>query len=153
CAVPGEQPAQFSEALRRLGESAAYLYSAGENYWFSPIASLNQEADDRAKTYSAAEIDAEIVSLLRAEEKHRGNGFLRVQGAPDDLLGIEDAYEAALLLLPPSACHRGRDPDTPAMKTAADIVEHKGPGQRRNRNRLAFLAPDEGALEDVRNVV
>ena len=49
CAVPGEQPSQFSEALRRLGENAAYLYNSGENYWFSPIASLNQEAEDRAK--------------------------------------------------------------------------------------------------------
>jgi hypothetical protein len=32
CAIPGEQPSQFSEALRRLGENAAYLYSSGENY-------------------------------------------------------------------------------------------------------------------------
>ena len=39
------------------------------------------------------------------------------------------------------------------MKLAADIVEHKGPGQRRNRNRLAFLAPDQAALEDIQNVV
>jgi predicted AAA+ superfamily ATPase len=77
CAVPGEQPSQFSEALRRLGENAAYLYSAGENYWFSPIASLNQEAEDRAKAFSAAEVEAEIITLIRAEEKHRGMGFLR----------------------------------------------------------------------------
>jgi predicted AAA+ superfamily ATPase len=153
CAVPGEQPSQFSEAIRRLGENAAYLYSAGENYWFSPIASLNQEADDRAKGLSAAEVDAEIVSLIRAEERHKGTGFLRVHGAPDDPLGIEDAYEAALVLLPPSTWQRGRDPDTAGMKLAADIVEHKGPGQRRNRNRLAFLAPDQAALEDIQNVV
>ena len=83
----GEQPSQFSEALRRLGENAAYLYSAGENYWFSPIASLNQEADDRAKALSAGEVEAEITTLIRAEEKHRGMGFLRVHGAPDDPLG------------------------------------------------------------------
>jgi predicted AAA+ superfamily ATPase len=153
CAVPGEQPSQFSEALRRLGENAAYLYSAGENYWFSPIASLNQEAEDRAKALSAAEVEAEIITLVRAEEKHRGVGFLRVHGAPDDPLGIEDAYEAALVLLPPSAWQRGRDPDAPAMKIAADTVEHRGPGQRRNRNRLAFLAPDQAALEDIQNVV
>jgi predicted AAA+ superfamily ATPase len=153
CAVPGEQPSQFSEAVRRLGENAAYLYSAGENYWFSPIASLNQEAEDRAKALSAAEVEAEIITLIRAEEKHRGVGFLRVHGAPDDPLGIEDAYEAALALLPPSAWQRGRDHDTPAMKLAADIVEHRGPGQRRNRNRLAFLAPDQAALEDIQNVV
>ena len=153
CAVPGEQPSQFSEAIRRLGENAAYLYSAGENYWFSPIASLNQEADDRAKALSAAEVDAEIITLIRGEERHKGTGFLRVHGAPDDPLGIEDAYEAALVLLPPSASQRGRDVDTAAMKLAADIVEHRGPGQRRNRNRLAFLAPDQAALDDIQNVV
>jgi hypothetical protein len=28
-----------------------------------------------------------------------------------------------------------------------------GPGQRRNRNRLAFLAPDQATLEDIQNVV
>jgi predicted AAA+ superfamily ATPase len=153
CAVPGEQPSQFSEAIRRLGENAAYLYNAGENYWFSPIASLNQEAEDRAKALSTAEVEAEIITLIRAEEKHRGTGFLRVHGAPDDPLGIEDAYEAAIVLLPPSAWQRARDPDAPAMTLATDVVEHKGPGQRRNRNRLAFLAPDQAALEDIQNVV
>ena len=153
CAIPGEQPSQFSEALRRLGENAAYLYSQGENYWFSPIASLNQEAEDRAKALSGSEVEAEIISLLRSEERHKGMGFLRVHGAPDDPLSIDDAYEAALVLLPPSAWQRGRDQDTPAMKLAADVVEHKGPGQRRNRNRLAFLAVDQAALEDIQGVV
>src|SRR6516165_7242458 len=61
--------------------------------------------------------------------------------------------KAALVLLPPSAWQRGRDVDTEAMKLAADIVEHRGPGQRRNRNRLAFLAADQAALEDIQNVV
>jgi hypothetical protein len=79
-----------SEAVRRLGENDAYLYSAGENYWFSPIASLNQEVEDRAKALSASEVDAEIVTLIRGEEKQKGTGFLRVHGAPDDPLGIED---------------------------------------------------------------
>jgi hypothetical protein len=43
CSPPGAraQPSQFSDALRRLADSSAYFYSAGENYWFSPIASLN----------------------------------------------------------------------------------------------------------------
>jgi predicted AAA+ superfamily ATPase len=152
CAIPGEQPSQFSEALRRLGENAAYLYSQGENYWFSPIASLNQEAEDRAKALLAPQVDAEILDLVRAEERLKGAGFLRVHAAPDDPLGIDDAHEAALVILPPSAWHRGREQDTPAMKLAADIVEHKGPGQRRNRNRLAFLAVDQAALVDIESI-
>lgn len=153
CAIPGEQPSQFSEALRRLGENAAYLYSAGENYWFSPIASLNQEADERAKALAASEVDAEIAAIVQAEERYRGAGFLRVHAAPDDPLGIDDAYEAALVILAPAAWQRGRDQDTPAMKLAADIVEHRGTGQRRNRNRLAFLAVDQGSLEDIQSLV
>jgi hypothetical protein len=153
CAVPGEQPAQFSEALRRLGETAAYLYNSAENYWFSPIASLNQEAEDRARSLSPAEVEAEIVVLIRGEEKHKGTGFLRVHGTPDEPLNIDDAYEAALVILPPTAWHRGREPDTPAMKLAADIVEHKGAGQRRNRNRLAFLAVEQPALDEIQVVV
>jgi hypothetical protein len=32
-------------------------------------------------------------------------------------------------------------------------LEHKGPGQQRNRNRLASLAADQAALEDIQNVV
>jgi len=153
CAVPGEQPSQFSEALRRLGETAAYLYNSGENYWFSPIASLNQEAEDRARSLSSPEVAAEIVALIRGEEKLKGTGFLRVHGAPDEPLNIDDAYEAALVIFPPEAWHRGREADTPAMKLAADIVEHKGAGQRRNRNRLAFLAVDQPALDEIQVVV
>ena len=64
-------------------------------------------------------------------------------------LNIDDAYEAALVILPPKEWQRGRETDTPAMKLAADIVEHKGAGQRRNRNRLAFLAVDQTALDDI----
>jgi hypothetical protein len=96
-----------------------------ENCRFSPIASLNQEAEDRAKALSDSEVDNDIVALVRADEKHKGMGFLRVHGAPDDPLGVEDAHKAALVLLPPSAWQRGRDPDALAMKVAADIVDGK----------------------------
>jgi len=154
CAYPGDQPSQFSEAIRRLHENAAYLDSRGDTYWFSPIPSLNQEAEDRAKALSTNEVDAEIVTLVRAEERHKGTGgFHRVHAAPDDPLGIDDALEAALVILPPTATHSARDSTSAAMALASDIIERKGTGQRRNRNRLAFLALDHAALEDVRNVV
>ena len=57
------------------------------------------------------------------------------------------------MILPPKEWQRGREADTPAMKLAADIVEHKGAGKRYNRNRLAFLAADQAALDDIQNVV
>jgi hypothetical protein len=51
----------------RIAESIFYLYGAGENYWFSPIASLNQEAEDRAKALSAAEVEAESRPITPAQ--------------------------------------------------------------------------------------
>ncbi len=121
---------------------------------FRPSPSLNQEAEDRAKALSTNEVDAEIVTLVRAEERFKATGgFHRVHAAPDDPLGIDDALEAALVILPPTATHSARDTTSAAMALASDIIERKGTGQRRNRNRLAFLALDHAALEDVRNVV
>jgi hypothetical protein len=67
-----------------------------------------------------------------------------------------------IIELPPSHARAGQricerhatTADVYAKK--AHIGRMKDPllrGQRRNRNRLAFLAPDQAALEDIQNVV
>ena len=129
CAVPGEQPSQFSEALRRLGENAAYLYNAGENYWFSPIASLNQEAEDRARALSGPEVEAEIIHVDPRRGAAQGHAASCACTARRTIRSASRTpTRRRSCLLPPSAWQRGRDQDTPAMKLAADIVEHKGAG-------------------------
>lgn len=154
CAIPGDQPSQFSEAIRRLKETSAYLYDEGDRYWFSTQPTLNQVAEDRAKSLSDYEIESEILGLLRAEERNKGHGgFHRIHAAPDDPLAIEDTYEAALVILPADAAHTARATDSPAIKLATDIVERRGSGQRIYRNRIAFLAGDETQLADLRTVV
>lgn len=35
CVMPGESPAVFGDALRRLASSATYLYQDGSRYWYS----------------------------------------------------------------------------------------------------------------------
>jgi hypothetical protein len=66
----GLAPYSHREGRIKILRADIYLYSAGENYWFSPIASLNQEAEDRAKALSAAEVETDIITLIRAEERH-----------------------------------------------------------------------------------
>jgi hypothetical protein len=39
---------------------------------------LNQEAEDRAKALHGTEVEDDIVTLIRGEDKHKGAGFLRV---------------------------------------------------------------------------
>lgn len=154
CAMPGDQPSQFSEAIRRLKETSAFLYEEGDRYWFSTQPTLNQEAENRAHNISDRAIAEELVALLRLEENQKGRGgFHRVHAASDDPLAIEDAYEAALVILPADAPHIAKAVDSPAIKLATDIMERRGSGQRLYRNRLAFLAADEGQLNDLRAVV
>lgn len=153
CAIPGEQPSIFSEALRRLGENAAYLYNKGDHYWFSPQASLNQVAEDAARSFSLDAVHAEMIDVLRSEEKGRSSGFPRLHSVPEDPFSIEDTHDAALVILSPGAWHRAREIDSPAMQLAADITLRRGNGQRLFRNRLSFLAADQAELDNAEKLV
>lgn len=154
CAIPDEQPSLFGEALRRMQETAAYLYHDGDRYWFSTQPTLNQIVDDRARGFSDAAVENEILALLRSEERHRGGTFPRVHAAPDDPFGIEDAHDAALVMLPPDASHTARSSDASAAEQkVVAVLERKGSGQRLYRNRLVFLAADDSALDDLKKAV
>src|SRR4029077_12822431 len=49
CVLPGESPAVFGDALRRLATAATYLYQDGVRYWFSTQATVTKIAEDRAE--------------------------------------------------------------------------------------------------------
>jgi predicted AAA+ superfamily ATPase len=61
CVQPGEAPATFGDALRRLTDQATYLYVDGQRYWFSLQASVTRLAQDRATShFSDDDVDEEI---------------------------------------------------------------------------------------------
>ena len=49
CVMPGESPAVFGDALRRLAAAATYLYQDGPRYWYSTQPTVTKLADDRAE--------------------------------------------------------------------------------------------------------
>ena len=150
CARPGDQIAVFGEALQQLASDAAYLYRDGDRYWFSPRATLNKLAADRARDVSADSADRRIVELLREETRDRG-GFHRAHAAPDQLADIGDERDAALVILPPSGAHDGGgETRSPAEVLARDALERRGAGQRRYRNALIFVAADAANIEAAR---
>ena len=149
CARPGDQIAVFGEAVQELAGRAAHLYREGDRYWFSPRPTLNKLAADRAHDKTVEQADARIVEAL-GEEAHPRGGFHRVHAAPEIPTDIEDGREAALVILPPSAAHDG-DRASPAAALARDILERRGPGQRRFRNALLFVAADEKHLKTARD--
>lgn len=152
CAQPGDQISIFGDALRELSERSAYLYREGDRYWFSTQPTLNRIADERAKDISSDDADAEIVTILRKEQGHRG-GFHRVHAAPDNLIDVDDGRAIALVVVPPSHPHALKSPDrTPAQRIITDTLQRRGTGQRRFRNALVFVAPDESGLDTCREI-
>ena len=49
CVMPGESPAIFGDALRRLSSKATYLYQDGVRFWYSTQPTVTKLADDRAE--------------------------------------------------------------------------------------------------------
>ena len=155
CAEPGDQLAIFGEALREISERAAYLYEEAGRYWYSTQPTLNREADNRAKALLDLphEIDAEIVRMLADEAKTKDK-FDRVFAAPDDPVGIDEAQALSLVILGPALAHSGKGvAKTPATDAVIDTLTRCRSSQRRRRNTLLFIAPDEANLSTAREVV
>ena len=155
CAEPGDQLAIFGEALRELSERAAYLYEEGGRYRFSTQPTLNHEADNRAKALLELphEIDADIVRMLQEDARTKG-GFDRVFAAPDEPIGIDEAGALSLVILGPASGHAGKGAGKSAATDAvAETLTRCRSSQRRHRNTLIFVAPDDANLTTAREVV
>lgn len=153
CAEPGDQLAIFGEALRELSERATYLYEEAGRYWFSTQPTLNRLADERAKALPDHEVDAAIVQVLRDDAGTKG-GFHRVYAAPDDPIAVDEASSLSLVILGPETPHAGKGATaSPAADAASETLTRCRASQRRFRNTLLFVAPDEGLLGTAREAM
>jgi predicted AAA+ superfamily ATPase len=152
CAEPGDQLAIFGEALHELAGRSAFLYEEAGRFWFSTHPTLNREADNRAKALPDHEVDAAIVELLREDAKIK-SGFHRVHAAPDDPIAIDEAASLSLVILGPSMPHAGKGVSkSPATDAVTETLLRCRASQRAFRNTLVFVAADEGALANAREV-
>ena len=78
---PGERPAIFGDALRRLTNQAKFMHSDLGRYWYSMSASLNRIAADRAGQFEEALVlMAEALETLGdAYAVYGFSGFGRMQ--------------------------------------------------------------------------
>src|SRR5207253_2016391 len=83
CVMPGESPAVFGDALRRLATAATYLYQDGARYWFSTQATVTKIAEDRAEQLirEPEKVAKEIEARVRADIRKSGD-FKRVKPFP-----------------------------------------------------------------------
>ena len=155
CVVPGEPPAVFGDAIRRLGSAATYLYQDGARYWYSTQPTVANLAESRAEEYTRNRepVDGEIARRLRADLNQRGD-FKRVHVIPASGHDVQDDRDASLVVLGPNSPHiRDEGDSSRAVKAANTILESKGSAPRLYRNSLVFLAPDAPRLQDLEDGV
>ena len=151
--MPGESPAVFGDALRRLAGMATYLYQDPPHYWYSTQPTVTSLADDRAEQLKRYpdKVAQELEKRLRADSRKIGD-FSRVHPLPQSGQDVADDLDARLVVLGLDHTY-SREPGCAAEAAAKAILESRGSAPRLFRNTLAFLAPDKTRLQDLDEAV
>ncbi|HLI55619.1 MAG TPA: Swt1 family HEPN domain-containing protein [Actinomycetota bacterium] len=152
CVQPGESPATFGDALRRLTDQATYLYVDGQRYWYSLQPSVTRLARDRAASnFNDDDADQEIRKRLAGATRPGQRGdFANVHTAPRTPGDVPDEPECRLVVLGPDGPHSAKVADSSARRTAERLLNERAAGARLHRNTLVFLAPDKARLDELR---
>jgi predicted AAA+ superfamily ATPase len=153
CVMPGESPAIFGDALRRLAASATYLYQDGPRYWYSTQATVTKVAEDLAEQYTRApdKVVAEVDERLRADLRRPGD-FDGIHPLPGSSADVPDVHDTRLVVLSIDQPY-SKDQSNAAEAAAKAILETRGNAPRLYRNTLVFLAADKTRLQDLDEAV
>ena len=153
CVMPGESPAVFGDALRRLAGAATYLYQDGPRYWYSTQPTVTKLAEDRAEQLQRDpdQVVQELAVRLRTDLRQAGD-FTRVHALPASGQDVPDDLDARLVVLGVDHPY-SKDKGSAAEVAAQSILESRGNAPRLFRNTLVFLAPDKTRLQDLDEAV
>ncbi len=153
CVMPGESPAVFGDALRRLAGTATYLYQDGPRYWYSTQPTVTKIAEDRAEQLKdhPDKVMQELGARLRADLRDPGD-FSRVHPLPQSGQDVPDDLDARLVVLGMDHPY-GSEASNAAEVAAQAIWEYRGNTPRLFRNALVFLAADKTRLQDLDEAV
>src|SRR5438445_1764478 len=149
CVMPGESPAVFGDALRRLAAAATYLYQDGPRYWYSTQPTVTKLAEDRSAQLKRDpdKVVQELDKRLRSELRKMGD-FNRLHPMPGSSADIPDDLDARLVVLGIQHTY-SKDADNAAETAAKAIFETRGNTPRIYRNTIVFLAADKMRLQDL----
>ncbi len=153
CVMPGESPAVFGDALRRLAGSATYLYQDGSRYWYSTQPTVTKLAEDRAELLKSDPDKSaqELGTRLRSDLRRTGD-FRRVHPLPQSGQDVPDDFDARLVVLGMDQPY-SKGKESPAEAAANAILESRGNTPRLFRNTLIFLAADKTRLQELDEAV
>jgi predicted AAA+ superfamily ATPase len=149
CAMPGESPAVFGDALRRMAGAATYLYQDGPHYWYSTQPTVTKLAEDRAEQFkrNPDKVAQEIEQRLRKDLERKGD-FARIHPMPATGADVPDDLDARLVVLGVNHPYSKEGNSAGELPRKA-ILESRGNTPRLYRNTLVFLAADKTRLQDL----
>lgn len=150
---PGENIADFNDALNTLRGSLSYLYAdpAGNRYWYDTRPTLRKTASDRSSQMASSDVEYEIEKRLRDLRKEAPFAGLHV--CPASSSDVSDEQAVRLVVLRPADTYKQNKPNCKALTKAEEILNNRGTAPRTYRNMLAFVAPDEGLLPSLQKAV
>jgi hypothetical protein len=153
CVMPGESPAVFGDALRRLAAAATYLYQDGPRVWYATQPTVTKLAEDRAEQLKRDpdKVAQELDERLRADLRKPGD-FSRIHPLPRTSADVPDDLDARLVVLPAEHPYT-KEPGNAAETAAQATLESRGNTPRLYRNTLVFLAADKVRLQDLDEAV
>lgn len=146
CAMPGESPAVFGDALRRLTENATYLYQDDTRYWYSTHPNLTRLAEDRAQQMASGQVVEELETRMRSVAVQRVE-ISRIHHFPSSGADVVDDRDARLVILSVNYPHVKGDNHSNAVNAASSILAMRGNTPRKFQNTLIFLAADKNKFE------
>jgi predicted AAA+ superfamily ATPase len=153
CVMPGESPAVFGDALRRLAAAATYLYQDGPRFWYATQPTVTKLAEDRAEQLKRDpdKVAQELDERLRADLRTTGD-FSRIHPLPRSGADVPDDLDARMVVLPAEHTYT-KEAGSAAERAARAILESRGNTPRLYRNTLVFLAADKVRLQDLDEAV
>ena len=149
CVMPGETPAIFGDALRRLAAVATYLYQDSARVWYATQPTVTKLAEDRAELMRGQpdDVAAELEKRLKVDLNAAGD-FERIHLLPLSGADVPDDLGARLVVLSAEQPY-SREADNAAEAAAKEILEMRGNTPRLYRNTLVFLAVDGVRWQDL----
>lgn len=150
---PGENIANFNDALNTLTSSLAYLYTnpSNDRYWYDTRPTLRKTVEDRATQVAPSDVEYEIEIRLRS--LRREQPFSGVHICPSSSLDIPDEQTARLVILAPASEYKATNKANEAMAMVTDILNNRGNSPRIYRNMLAFVAPEQDSMNSLKQTV
>ena len=126
CVMPGESPAIFGDALRRLSAAATFLYQDSVRYWYSTQPTVTKLAEDRAEQLKADPdaVAEEVGKWLRNDLRRRATSaaFIPCRAHP----AMCPTTRMRRLVVFGIEYPHTKDTGSPAIAAAQEFLQNRG---------------------------